>query len=130
MGVRFPSVQSNTLLNASVGINVETPVCTTPPLNLPLDNAVVLLFWYIVHFIGTTAATTRYLIRRGTTIAGTLVNVSANLTGTAGNQVLGSGFYFDTPGAVAGQQYTLSCIDPASTVAGGIADAALLAFVL
>src|SRR5216684_1268986 len=130
MGVRFPSVQSNVLVNPNVGINTETVVCTTPPLTLPLDGAVVLLFWYMLHFIGTTAVTTRYLLRRGTTIAGTLINVSANLQGTAGNLVLGSGCYFDTPGAVAGQQYSLSCIDPASTVAGAIQDAAMLAFAL
>ncbi|SRR5216684_5160125 len=130
MGVRFPSVQSNTLVNANVGINTETVVVTTPPLNISLDFSVILLIWYMLHAIGTTAVSTTYRIRRGTAVAGTLVNVAQALTGVAGNIVLGSGFYFDTPGAVAGQQYSLTCIDPASTVAGAIQDAAMLAFAL
>ncbi len=130
MGVRFPSVQSIVLVNASVGINTETVVVTTPPLNISLDFSTILLFWYMVHTVGTTATSTNYKIRRGTTIAGALVNVSVNVQQTAGQNVFGSGFYFDTPGAVAGQQYSLTCIDPGSTVVGTITDAALLAFAL
>ncbi len=130
MGVRFPSVQSNTLVNPNVGINAETIVCTTPPLNLPLDGALVLLFWFMVHTIGATAAQTNFRLRRGTAITGTLINVSQPVTAVAGNVVTASGVYFDTPGIVAGQQYSLTCIDPASTGAGAIQDACLIAFAL
>lgn len=130
MGVRYPSVQSNTLVNASVGINTETVVVTSPPLNIPLDFATVFLVWFMLHTVGTTAVTTQYRLRRGTAITGALINVSQAITAVAGNIILGSGCYFDVPGAVAGQQYSLTCIDPASTVAGAIQDACLLAFAL
>ncbi len=130
MGVRLPSVQSNTLVNATVAINAETVIVTTPPFSPSLDNSLVLLFWYMIHTVGTTAASTTYRLRRGTSITGALINVAQALTAVAGNIIFDSGWYFDSPGIVAGQQYSLTCIDPASTVAGAVQDAALLAFAL
>lgn len=131
MGVRFPSVQSNVLANPSVGINTETVVCATPPLTLPLDSAVVLLFWYVVHTVGATAASSQYRLRRGPTTGGALVNPAlAPDAVTAGTQVTRSGFYFDNPGAAAGQQYCICCLDVGSTGVGTIVDGCILAFCL
>lgn len=130
MGVRFPSVQSNVLVNANVAINAETLVVTTPPFNLPLDNAVVLLVWYMAHTIGTTATITQYSLRRGAALASALIFGATNATVVAGNSVMHSGFFFDNPGAAAGLQYSLTCSDVASTGVGAIAAATLLAFTL
>lgn len=130
MGVRFPSIQSNTLVNANVGINAETAVVTTPPLNISLDFATIIILWSMTHTVGTTATASRYFLRRGSGLGGTQIYASGSISGAAGNVVLASQIFFDTPGAVAGQQYTLSCIDPGSTVAGAIADANIFAFAL
>lgn len=131
MGVRFPSVQSNVLANPSVGINTETVVCVTPPLTLPLDSAVVLIFWYMSHTVGATAALCQYRLRRGATTGGALLNAGLGQDASAaGSVVTRSGFYFDNPGAAAGQQYCICCIDTASTGIGAIGDACILAFCL
>lgn len=130
MGVRFPSVFSNTLVNASLVANVETVVVTTPVLTLPLDSAVVLIFWYCVHTVGTTATTSRFVLRRGTTAAGNFLGVPAPFTATAGNTVLASGCYFDQFPGTGGGQYSLTGIDPSATAAGAITDAAIIAFSL
>jgi hypothetical protein len=130
MGVRFPSVQSNVLINNNSSTNVEQVIVTTPPLTLPLDFAAVVLFWYIIHTVGATAAGFTVRLRRGTTVGGTVINVATQQTAAAGNNAVSSGFYFDTPGAVAGQQYSLTLIDNGSTAGGTIQDASLLAFAL
>lgn len=130
MGVRFPSVQSNTLVNANVAINAETIVLTTAGLTPPLDSAVVLLVWFMIHTVGATAGGSTYRLRRGNALTSPLINLAVGATVTAGNTVLHSGSYFDTPGAVSGQQYTLTCIDTGSTAVGAINDASLLAFAL
>ncbi len=51
-------------------------------------------------------------------------------TVVAGNLVIAGGSAFDVPGAVAGQQYVLTCIDTGSTGVGAVGDAFLLAFSL
>ena len=65
MGVRFPSVATTTSVGVLPATGAETVVATTPPLNIPLDFAQVLLFWW---FVGNTGAGTVGLvasIRRG-----------------------------------------------------------------
>lgn len=130
MGVRFPSVQAFSTVVANVGINIETTLIFTGPLVLPLDNAVVLILWSLIHTIGTTAVSTAVRIRRGVSAAGVLLNSGAAITAVAGNVVTLSGFCIDTPGAAGALQYSLGCIDPASTVAGAVAEAGILAFAL
>src|SRR5229473_2284251 len=109
MGVRFPSVATTTVLGVSIA-GGETVMCTTPPLNIPLDFAQVLLFWYCILLSNTTGTTVTWRLRRGTTTAGALINVpQTNPTGAA-VQLMFSGCYIDTPGAVAAQQYSLTCV--------------------
>ncbi len=130
MGVRFPSVSSNTILNSPIVTSAETVVVTTPPLNLALDFAQILLFWYIVLTVGAAGNAIIPRLRRGTTIAGTLVNVAFNQTAVAGNIVASSGSYADTPGAVAGQQYSLTMQVNAATANSTVQDVSLIAFAL
>lgn len=131
MGVRFPSVFTNTFIGPLPASAVETVVLTTPPLTLPLDGATVLLLWSMSVVTGTASTGTVIRIRRGTTTGGALVSLNpwTNTTTAALGYVLG-GWYFDTPGNVAGQQYSLTVVQTAATGAGTWSDGALLAFAL
>lgn len=129
MGVRFPSVQSNTIVNVNFASS-ENVICTTPPLNIPLDFATVLLFWYLTMTSGTGTTNITPLIRRGTGITGTIINGNTNDNTTAGNTTRRSGVYFDTPGAVAGQQYSLTMTQIGASANGTILDVCLIAFAL
>lgn len=131
MGVRFPSVFAINGGAANVAINAETAIAFTPPLTLPLDGATVFIFWYMTHTIGTAATSTQYQIRRGVGTSGAAVNASGiAFPATAGQKVFHSGCYFDTPGAVTGIQYSLTCFDPGSTGLGAVQDSVMLVFAL
>ena len=129
MGVRFPSVASTTIV-ASPALAAETVVCTTPPLNISLDFSQIILMWYVACLIGTAGVQIICLLRRGTTTVGSLVNVNANDNVNAGTNQRRSGFYVDIPGAVAGQQYSLTLTITSATAVTTVADVCLLAFAL
>lgn len=131
MGVRFPTIGSTVISNSVIGnAGAEGAVCILPPFNITLDFAQIFLFWYFVASTGT--ATTAYTmrLRRGSGATGALVNVASFVTESAGVNVSLSGCYQDTPGAVAGQQYSLTCTPSGATAAGAVLDVALLAVAL
>jgi hypothetical protein len=130
MGVRFPSVATTTILGTLPSNGAETIIATTPPLTIPLDFAQVILLWYFLGNSGASTSALLFLLRRGTTVAGTLINVSSGSLVTAAAGVRFSGVYVDTPGAVAGQQYSLSEIGVGTTGAGITNDVCLIAFAL
>lgn len=131
MGVRFPSVQSTTIQNATMVTTAETVLATTPPLNLPLDFAAVFLFAYFLVTIGTAGTQIQYRFRRGTTTGGTQLQVALPLSiVTAGVAFTGTLVYFDTPGAVAGQQWSVTANVISATGNTTVNDVAIIAFVL
>ncbi len=132
MGVKNASVFSNTIVNASIATTVETIVVTTPPINQPLDGALVLLFATVyVNPIGAAASTILIRFRRGPLVTSPLVNVGVlGTTVTAGGIVAPSAAYFDAPGAVAGQQYSLTVQFQLATGNSTIVDVFLAAIVL
>jgi hypothetical protein len=131
MGVRFPSVATNTFIGPLPANANETVVLTTPPLTLPLDGATVILPWMAYLTTGTGTTSIAYRIRRGTTTAGVLLNQNPwFFTSGPGNGLTVGGWYFDTPGAVAGQQYSLTIVQSAATAAAVWGDGALMAFAL
>ncbi len=131
MGVRFPSVATTTIVNALPASGAETVILTTPPLNLALDFEQIFIFWYCTLFLGTGTATLLTSLRRGTTVAGALLTSGLSpLTVTAGNNEMVSGCFIDTPGAVAGQQYSLTMAQNIATVAGTLRDVCMIAFAL
>ncbi len=130
MGVRFPSGGTNTILGSVPATGAETVLFTTPQLILPLDFAQVFLFWELVHTIGTGTTSYTVRLRRGTTTGGTLINIANSTNTTAGNNVRASGCYTDIPGAVTGQQYSLSVSGVATTGAFTTLDGTLIAFAL
>src|SRR5260370_42368581 len=130
MGVRFPSVATTTSVGVLPATGAETVVATTPPRNIPLDLAQVLLFWW---FVGNTGAGTVGLvasIRRGAAVSGTLVVAAQQVLVTAASSAELTGCFIDTPGAVAGQQYSLTLVGTRTTGAGTTATCALIPFAL
>lgn len=131
MGVRFPSVFSTTFIGPLPASAAETVICTTPPLSPSLDFASILLFWTFALLAGTGTASVSMAIRRGTTVAGVTITpgsfVQILAAGQNGNV---SGSWADTPGAVAGQQYSLTITQNGATAAGTPGNVALIAFAL
>lgn len=131
MGVRFPSVFSTTIVNAAVVTTAQTIICQTPPLNISLDFALVILLWWITLTVGAGATAVQYFLRRGLTLTSPAVNVNATTSVvTAATQSENGGVYVDVPGAVAGQQYTLSVAFAAATGNSTINDVCMVAFAL
>jgi hypothetical protein len=131
MGVRFPSVASNTFIGPLPANATETVILTTPPINEPVDNAQVILLWFTSITAGTSTTSFQFKIRRGTTAAGAVILAgTCFVTVVAAQNYISSGCYFDFPGIVAGQQYSLTIIQGAATVGGTFLDGALMALVL
>ena len=131
MGVRFPSVASTTFIGPLPASGVETLLLTTPPINEPIDNAQVLLQWYASITAGTSTTSFQFRIRRGTLITSPVVFAGNSfVTVVATQNYIASGCYPDSPGIVAGQQYSLTIVQGAATGAGTFLDGALVAMVL
>ena len=131
MGARFPSVWSNVIQNQLPASAAETVICQLPPFNISLDFSQILLQWFANITSGATSTSLVFRIRRGLTTAGVFIGVATwGNTTTAGNTYVLSGSYADTPGAVAGQQYVLTCVQTAATGVGTVFDVSLLAFAL
>lgn len=131
MGVRLASVFSTTFIGPLPASAVETVCLTTGPIIEAIDNAAIILLWMASITPGTSTTSLVYRIRRGTTAAGAQVGAGAwSFTTVAANLTTVSGFYVDSPGIVANQQYSLTCVQTADTVAGSWVDGALLAMVL
>lgn len=129
MAYRFASVQTNVIV-ASPAAAAETIVATTGAINPPNDAAVFLLFWFCELTIGTSGTALNAKIRRGAALTSTLINVGQARTVAAGNLVSFSGYYFDTPGAVAEVQYSLTLQVTAGAAASTLTDVCLLALAL
>lgn len=129
MGVRFPSVSSTTLVNTALVNAAETIMLTSPPLNLAVDFEQILIFWSIcLNVVGASTTLAQVKIRRGTTAGGTQVNVNATTLATPANQFFMSGCYIDTPGAVAGQQYTVTLAMLSATANSNANDGCIILF--
>lgn len=131
MGVRFPSVASTTFIGPLPATAAETVILTSPLLNPTQDNAQVFILWACDILAGTGTTALVFRIRRGTTAAGALVNAAAwTHTLAAGNTAVLNGVYPDVPGAIAGQQYSLTVSQTGATAAGTFNDGSLLVFAL
>jgi hypothetical protein len=131
MGVRFPSVVTNTFVGPLPANANETVVATLPPLTLPLDGATVFISYSCDLTPGASVTSHVFRLRRGTTVVSALVNFANFVsTVTAGARLMSSGFYFDNPGAVGPVQYSLTVVQTAATGAGVFNDVAMMAFAL
>jgi len=131
MGVRFPSVQSNVFVGPLPANATETVVCTTPPFTPPQDFSVIFISWFFAFLAGTGVTSVFFNLRRGTTTGGAALRLNPwGLAQTASANGFFSGNYFDSPGAVAGLQYSLTIIQTGATAGGTQVDTAMLAFAL
>jgi hypothetical protein len=131
MGIRNATAITNTFVGPLPASNTETVVLTTPPIQPCPDNSFVFLAWQATIVAGTSCTSLSYQIRRGTTTSGALVSVNPwKSVAIATDSYTAGGFYFDLPGVVAGQQYSLTVIQGAASAAGTWQDGALIAMVL
>lgn len=131
MGVRFPSVFTNTFIGPLPANATETVLCTTPLLTPSLDGAPIFLQWFCTILAGASVTGHTFRIRRGTTSGGVFVGAGSWVdVAAAGVQRNHSGNYNDLPGAISGQQYSLTLVQTAATGAGTLTDVYMLAFSL
>lgn len=131
MGVRWPSVVSTTFIGPLPANANETAVLTSPPLNIPVDSAQIIILWFANVTSGTGTNSFGYALRRGSGTAGPLLDSFGYFAAvTAGNTLAMSGVAVDTPGAVAEQQYTLTIQQAGASGAGTWRAGYLLAFAL
>lgn len=126
-GGRPPFVFSTTAITPLTNA-VEGVTCTTPPLNPGLDASQVLLVGcWNTQAIGTTGNAASASIRRGTAVSGGLISSAFNTTVVAAQIWTAWCIGVDTPGAVAGQQYSLTGAVAAATANTAISAAFLMA---
>jgi len=130
MGVRFPGAGNITLVNTVVVTTAETVVLTSSPLNLALDFEQVLILWMLEFTMGTGGTLYQVRIRRGAALTSTLISTVLGEQVTAANSYLRSGCYVDTPGAIAGQQYSITFAQLAATANASIADGCIAVIAL
>jgi len=131
MGFRLGSTFSNTTLNGAGFTTTETSVCTTPPLTLPADNAIVVITGQVTMTWGTGTTGFNLRVRQGTTSAGTIVLNTGPIQATAAQIVVVNVSVFDpAPGAAGGIQYSLLIAAVGSTANNVPTSATLVAFVL
>lgn len=130
MGVRFPGLGNTTIVTPAIAAAGETVLFTSSPLNLSLDFQQVMIFWFINWTVGTGTTSTAFRIRRGTTITATSVTANLTVTTAASSFASFSGCYIDSPGAVAGVQYSLTGNQTAGTGTASINDGCILVMAL
>jgi len=128
-GVRFPAVDSQAIVTVNFQ-NAEVALVTNPPFTPSFDGSRIFLIWYLAVTLGTGFTNLTLRVRRGSGTGGTLVNVALAATVTASQALYFSGSYADTPGAVAGQQYTLTAQGTGATGNATVNDVSMLAFAL
>jgi hypothetical protein len=130
MGVRFPGVGVPGIVSNSVPASgAETIVTFSTPLNLALDFEQILIIWMVAITAGASVTALITRIRRGVVLTGALLT-TVSQTVTAANLVALNGCYADTPGAVAGIQYSVTVSATGATGASAVADCAILVLAL
>ena len=108
MGVRFPGSGTVQTFTANLPNTAEGPIIVSAPLNLALDFQQIIILWVVMLTLGTGTTALTLRLRRGTSITGNLVTTQGVNPAAAATTITISGVYADVPGAVAGQQYTLT----------------------
>ncbi len=130
MGIRNAAFGATFTGGVTVVTTAETNLVNLTGVNLPLDSALVMLFWWFTLTIGVGTTSVQALVRRGSTATGVAVTPGRSLTATAGNIAFFSGCITDSPGIVAEQQYSMSVIQNGATANGTANEGALIAMVL
>ncbi len=122
---------STTIVGSFTTFPSEVIAVTTPQLNLPFDNQLVLIFWYVKFTPGATGPVVIYNLRRGTLITSPLVTSGANTVtelGTVG--ITRCGFFIDTVSLAGTPQYSLTMNVQNAASNGAFNEACLIALAL
>lgn len=130
MGVRQATVSSTVVTNAVLVTSAETVVAISPPLNIPIANAQILLFGYVLFSAGTGTSFMNCKVRRGITTAGQQVNQTGSINVTVAGGNIWTFTYADTPGEIAGQQYCMTLSQTAASANGTVLDVCFTAMAL
>lgn len=107
----------------------ETAAITTAPVSVTLDGDPIYISGSLNFTTGASTTSVTVRCRRGVGVAGALVQETEPYTiGAAANATIPFGFQ-DIPGAVAGQQYTITIQQTAATGNGTVNNAEATLFV-
>lgn len=130
MGVRLASSSNTALVNTVITGNTSTVGLVTGLIGLVQDNAQINISWYALLLVAAGITTLSVTVRRGSAANSALVNLNQAYTVVAGNQVLISGCYVDTPGIVGQVQYNMT-LNPAGAAANStLLDGCITAMIL
>jgi hypothetical protein len=129
MGARFPTAFTTTFIASVPASGAETVICTTPPLILPYDGALVFIDWEASFLIGTGTTLATIKVIRGTTTAAPHIAGPAQ-TVVAGNNVVLSGNWVDQGAGPSEPVYSLSAAGTGTTGAWTNGEICLIVFAL
>jgi len=116
---------------ANLLTNAETAVLTTPAINPPSDQAIVLVLGTIAGIgVGTGGTLMVARMRQGSGLAGGTVGPTWQQTTAVGNTTSATLVALDTPGAVAGLAYTMSGQMLGASANSGVSSGFLIALAL
>lgn len=131
MGIsRLLVATSTTLATASLTNATETAVVTSPPLSPGVDGNAFLILASFDCTIGTAGVSVLLKLRRGATAAGTTIYTGLALTAVAADLRQFFAMMVDTPGIIAGQQWTLTGTVASASAVSTINAACIAVFAL
>jgi len=107
MGVRWPGNANTTLQHTNLDAGVLTTALLAQPLNTSIDNAQVLVFWYLAITLGADIDNVSADLYRGVDHTGTLITRTSPAGFTAGSAVVMSGVYVDNVGVAADTRWCI-----------------------
>jgi len=122
MGVRWPGNANKDLQTNSVDATVATTVLITEPLNTSIDNARVLLLWYVALSLGADLTNVVVNLYRGTDTTGTQLTRTSQADVGAGPAVVMSGVYIDDVGIAADTRWNIGVTTQGGADASTVTD--------
>jgi hypothetical protein len=131
MGFRLGSNFTNTPVNPAIVAAGPTDILVLPAINVPIDNAQVVLIFAVALGIDAVATGIEFDLYRGTSTTGVLLSVwGADFVAASMPADSLAGCWVDVPGIVAEQVYTLTGLTTAGVGNSAIFNACLIAMCL
>ncbi len=112
--------------SVNIPTTTETAILTTDPIAVSSPGALIRILGFVGFLTGTATTFLTIRIRRGSGIAGALVGGAIGLSVAAAQNYSVPIEAEDTPGEVAGQQYTITAQQTAATGNGTATPATLI----
>lgn len=130
MGFRMGTAYTETALVTELNLALFTDIGVLPPLNVPIDNAIVFLFWSFEVDVAAGGNSIEIVLHRGDSTTGVLIQDLALGPWAPGDNRHEAGCTVDRPGVVAEQIYTLGAAMGGATANSPIADVRIIALML